>query len=289
MAILNPSIGNLETHGVEPNAAPHLPRSTAEVSQVLPAQLYGQLAQLPIENIIPTQHADVYFVRIEKNQSQRSSFRFQVHSKHQSKPEVDIAIDTPCLPGDHNQINIASASLAALHAGLAPSLVAKQWNASSSVYEHLAHRLEDVCKGVTLKSSDNVSKDVRVINDSKATNVESTIVAVKSFDHSIRLLLGGEPKGDLYSDLLPFIGTHICKIYPFGKASSLICEQLSSRNENLALSSPRMIDAAQMALDDAKNGDVILLSPACASFDEFKNFEHRGEVFKAWANGRKAH
>lgn len=290
IAILNPSPESFGAKDIEHDTMANAQlRSFGEDNQVLPLQLYGQLAQLPIEKIIQTHCADINFVRIEKRSDGQNTLRFQVLSNNRSKSEVDIAIDTPCLPGEHNQLNIASASLAALHAGLAPSLVAKQWNASSSVYHHLAHRLEDVCKGDALKSSDDVSKDVRVINDSKATNVESTIVAVKSFAHSIRLLLGGEPKGDLYSDLLPFIGTHICKIYPFGKASTLICEQLASRNEYLAPSSGRMTDAAQMALDDAQAGDVILLSPACASFDEFKNFEHRGDVFKAWANGRKAH
>jgi UDP-N-acetylmuramoylalanine--D-glutamate ligase len=196
--------------------------------------------------------------------------------------EDHFTIEKSCLDGHHNQVNIAAASVSARHSGIAEQIIRAQWNAKSSAYIHLPHRLEDVCKGAVLQASQGERKQVRAINDSKATNVESTIVALKSFNTPVRLLLGGEPKGDLYSDILPFVGKNVCMVYPFGKAAPLICEQLKKAAQYLAEPSSKMTDAAEKALDDALNGDIILLSPACASFDEFRNFEHRGDVFKDW-------
>jgi UDP-N-acetylmuramoylalanine--D-glutamate ligase len=142
--------------------------------------------------------------------------------------------------------------------------------------------LEDITRGHQLVSASGQKKSVRAINDSKATNVESTLVAVQSFSHSIRLLLGGEPKGDFYGELLPYVGKNICKIYPFGRAATLICQQLSGIGDRLAAPSAKMLDAAQLALEESEQNDILLLSPACASFDEFKNFEHRGDSFRHW-------
>jgi translation initiation factor 2 gamma subunit (eIF-2gamma) len=72
-------------------------------------------------------------------------------------------------------------------------------------------------------------------------------------------------------------------IYPFGKASNIIQEHLKNYKNKIAESSPNMLAAANLALNDATDNEIILLSPACSSFDEFKNFEHRGDVFREWA------
>jgi UDP-N-acetylmuramoylalanine--D-glutamate ligase len=162
------------------------------------------------------------------------------------------------------------------------NIIRAQWNSATTVYKHLSHRLEDVSRGRLLVSAGGNKKSLRAINDSKATNVESTLVAVQSFSHSIRLLLGGEPKGDFYGELLPYVGKNICKIYPFGRAAPLICQQLSGIGDRLAPPSAKMLDAARLALEESEQDDVLLLSPACASFDEFKNFEHRGDAFRHW-------
>ncbi|MEY4065598.1 MAG: hypothetical protein RIR26_1806, partial [Pseudomonadota bacterium] len=192
-------------------------------------------------------------------------------------------IPQPVLPGDHNQLNIVAASLPALLQGIHPNVIRSQWNLRTSGYEHLPHRLEIVGRNQKFLPSKGIPVEVLIVNDSKATNVESTLVAVKSFDGRVRLLLGGEPKGDSYTVLAHHLKSQIVKIYPFGKAAPLICEQLATAADQLAPASKTMTEAAQLALDESLDGDVVLLSPACASFDEFKNFEHRGDVFRQWA------
>lgn len=246
----------------------------------LPVPTYGTLSSLPLEVLVDAEKiTHLWFAKFDSN---GSSVQLQTASANRNRTNIELKVDEPCLPGDHNQINIGVVSLAALHDGLHPNIIRAQWNQKTSAYQHLPHRLEAVARNSSFVTSQGKSRNVRVINDSKATNVESTLVAVKSFSAPIRLLLGGEPKGDFYGDLIPFLGKTICKVYPFGKAASLISQQLAGNKEFLAEPSLKMIDAAQKALDQSSDGDVLLLSPACASFDEFKNFEHRGDAFKHW-------
>ncbi len=144
----------------------------------------------------------------------------------------------------------------------------------STTYQHLEHRLEIV--------ENNFSKkhNIFFINDSKATNIESTLVAIQSFPKNILLLLGGDPKGESFLPLAKYLGHNIKKIYPFGKASQNIIQDLDQKSVYLNHSSQKMFQAFEKAVQDAENGDIVLLSPACASFDEFQNFEHRGKEFK---------
>ncbi|MEY3900918.1 MAG: hypothetical protein RL189_224 [Pseudomonadota bacterium] len=246
----------------------------------LPIPTYGLTATLPLEAQIDPDK--LTYVWIEKSSADETSVTLVAQNSQTGSRNLAIEIKEPCLPGAHNQINIAAASLAAMHDGMHANIVRAQWNAASTVYRHLPHRLEDITRGHQLVSASGQKKSVRAINDSKATNVESTLVAVQSFSHSIRLLLGGEPKGDFYGELLPYVGKNICKIYPFGRAATLICQQLSGIGDRLAAPSAKMLDAAQLALEESEQNDILLLSPACASFDEFKNFEHRGDSFRHW-------
>jgi UDP-N-acetylmuramoylalanine--D-glutamate ligase len=261
-----------------------IPSCPPELYRALPQSSYGKLTDLPL--IRTLEPSGLSFIELSTGSAGAESVSFLHRSVDVRSSETELSIAKSCLDGFHNQLNIAAASAAAAHLGIDEKVILKQWNAQTSAYQHLPHRLEDICKGALLQSSDGQTKRIRAINDSKATNVESTIVAVKSFSCSIRLLLGGEPKGDLYSELIPFIGKNICRIYPFGKAAPLICSQLAGENRFLASPSPTMTDAAQKALEDSQDGDIILLSPACASFDEFRNFEHRGDVFRQWVTGR---
>jgi len=246
----------------------------------LPKPTYGQLNDWPFENIQSDKSLSVAW--IEQNAASGSRLQFNVQATKRNGINISLQIAEPCLPGPHNQINIAVANLAAIFAGVPQQVIERQWESATSEYRHIAHRLEEVFPTSLSQAAPNVKRKLRFINDSKATNVESTRVAVRSFSSSLRLLLGGEPKGDLYSDLSEFLGKNIVKIYPFGKAAKRICEQLGHLNQFLSKEHPKMLDAAQQALEDACDGDIILLSPGCASFDEFNNFEHRGDVFKEW-------
>jgi UDP-N-acetylmuramoylalanine--D-glutamate ligase len=99
----------------------------------------------------------------------------------------------------------------------------------------------------------------------------------------IRLLLGGEPKGDSYLSIINYFNKNLLKLYPFGKAGKLIENELFESNKFIARTSLDLISAANLALDDSNENEIILLSPGCSSFDEFQNFEHRGDVFRKWA------
>jgi UDP-N-acetylmuramoylalanine--D-glutamate ligase len=248
--------------------------------RTLPVPSYGGLSSLAFEMLSDSQFTHVWLSKLGTDED---SFRVNFAGRGPQENSLTLEISKPVLPGDHNQLNILAASLPAIHDGLHPNIVRAQWNQKSSVYQHLAHRLEEIGKGQSFRTSASKEISVRMINDSKATNVESTIVAIRSFKHGLRLLIGGEPKGDFYGEIIPYVGKNITKIYPFGKAAPLICQQLSGVADYVALPSDQMIRAAQSALDDARDGEIILLSPACASFDEFKNFEHRGDSFRHWA------
>ncbi|MBM3382048.1 MAG: UDP-N-acetylmuramoyl-L-alanine--D-glutamate ligase [Betaproteobacteria bacterium] len=248
--------------------------------QSLPQASYGALASLALPVLSEHKMAHVWCTRGDDDEG---SFEVHILSGEGVLKDITFNINEPVLPGDHNQLNILAASLAALHLGMHPNIIRAQWQSKTSVYRHLAHRLEDVAKHQTLRASSGRSVHARIVNDSKATNVESMLVAVRSFPQGLRLLLGGEPKGDSYAVLAPFIGSNVIKVYPFGKAAPLICQQLAGLGDAIAKPSRSMLDAAQLALDECSDGDVVLLSPACASFDEFKNFEHRGDSFRNWA------
>ncbi|NBW82702.1 hypothetical protein EBR21_13200, partial [bacterium] len=263
----------------------NLQLSTSDVLTKLPIQTYGALANLDFDTLADS--ADIVHIWMERLAGKSTGHKLHIASVDPKGTNIEIEVQQPCLSGDHNQFNIAAASVAALLDGMHPNIIRAQWNNNTTAYEHLSHRLEDVNLHFPLIDSKGVQKNVRAINDSKATNVESTLVAVKSFSHSIRLLLGGEPKGDYYGQLAPFLGKNICRVYPFGKAAPLIRQHLSGFEQFVAPSSPKLADAAQLALDESTDGDIVLLSPACASFDEFKNFEHRGDAFRHWVHQQK--
>jgi UDP-N-acetylmuramoylalanine--D-glutamate ligase len=188
------------------------------------------------------------------------------------------------LLGRHNILNILAASLIAARLGVSDDIILSQWEMASSFYKHLPHRLEKIASGPSIFVDHFLKeKKILIVNDSKATNMESTRVAVESFRQPVRLLLGGEPKGDSSFILQKFLNLHLVKIYPFGKAADKIQEDFKNFRNCISDSAQNMLAAANKALNESHENDVILLSPGCSSFDEFKNFEHRGDVFRKWA------
>jgi UDP-N-acetylmuramoylalanine--D-glutamate ligase len=168
------------------------------------------------------------------------------------------------LLGEHNLLNI----LAALNATSDLDIPTDHVRQVLRQFTGIEHRLEFVVK----------IDDVAYYNDSKATNVDSVKYALKSFSQPIIIILGGRDKDSDFSRLLPFLRKNTKKAILIGEAATKIQQVI--KNDIAHIFAESMPDAVLKARRLAQPGDVVLLSPACASFDMFENFEHRGKVFK---------
>lgn len=171
--------------------------------------------------------------------------------------------DWPSLQGPHNLQNIAVA------VGLveALGLTEAQWRPAMRSFKGLAHRMEVVAE----------RNGVLFVNDSKATNAASTAPALAAYPR-VHWIVGGLAKSDNLDECIPNFG-HVVKAYTIGEAGPLFTKLLSPY---MPVESSEMMGAAvHSAAAQAQAGDVIMLSPACASFDQFKDFEARGDAFKA--------
>ena len=139
-------------------------------------------------------------------------------------------------------------------------------------FKAVEHRLEFVA---TIRGVD-------YYNDSKATNVDATIKALESFPGNIHLILGGKDKGSDYSVLNDLLRQRVKRVYTIGAAAAKIESQIvSSKGVGPEIVRAETLDnAVRRANAVAQPGDVVVLAPACASFDQFRNYEHRGQVFK---------
>lgn len=167
------------------------------------------------------------------------------------------------LKGAHNLENVLAAVCAGALMGCAPE------NIRQAVHDFKAveHRLEFVA---TIRGVD-------YYNDSKATNVDATIKALESFPANIHLILGGKDKGSDYSVLNDLLRQRVKRVYTIGAAAAKIESQIKAAE---VVHSETLENALRKANAVAEAGDVVLLAPACASFDQYKNYEHRGQVFK---------
>ncbi|CUT04785.1 glutamate ligase domain-containing protein, partial [Candidatus Kryptobacter tengchongensis] len=123
---------------------------------------------------------------------------------------------------------------------------------------------------------------VKFINDSKATNVNSLWYALESFDEPIILIAGGRDKGNDYSKVYDLVKRKVKLIIAIGESREKIYNEFKNLTKVVKVDS--MDEAVKKAYEEANPGDVVLLSPACASFDMFRDYEHRGEVFKKLVN-----
>jgi UDP-N-acetylmuramoylalanine--D-glutamate ligase len=123
---------------------------------------------------------------------------------------------------------------------------------------------------------------VEYYNDSKATNVDATIKALESFPTNVHLILGGKDKDSDYSQLNDLLRQRVKRVYTIGSAAGKIESQIiSPKNGGPEIVHAETLEnAVKRAAEVAKPGDIVLLAPACASFDQFRNYEHRGHVFK---------
>ena len=176
------------------------------------------------------------------------------------------------IPGDHNVENALAAALLARHGGASLDAI----RSGLRTYAGLAHRMA-LC---------GEKNSVRCFNDSKGTNVDATLIAIRALPGPLLLLLGGTDKGASYAPLRDALQGKLHKLIFLGEAIPELERDLG----DLPHESIRAFDeAVGAALRLARPGDQVLLSPACASFDQFKNFEERGRRFEAlvgeWANG----
>ena len=168
------------------------------------------------------------------------------------------------LKGGHNLENVLAGVCIGVLAGCEPA----QIRHAIQHFKAVEHRLEFVAR----------IAGVDFYNDSKATNVDATIKALESFPANIHLILGGKDKGSDYTLLNDLLRQRVKRVYTIGAAAAKIESQIQGTVE--VDRAETLENAIRRAGDLATSGDVVLLAPACASFDQFQSFEHRGRVFK---------
>ena len=183
---------------------------------------------------------------------------------HQQE-EVLMEAHKLALRGRHNLHNSLAAAIAARVMEVRSEVVRE----SLSSFEGVPHRLEFV------REIDGV----RYINDSKATNVNAVWYALESFSERIVLIAGGRDKGNDYSSLKPLVRRKVRAVVALGESAGKVMDELGSLAEE-GTTAASIEEAIRYAHFFAERGDVVLLSPACSSFDMFDNYEHRGDVFK---------
>jgi UDP-N-acetylmuramoylalanine--D-glutamate ligase len=175
-----------------------------------------------------------------------------------------FAISNPRVRGEHNRENLAAAVLAASASGVAPDEIER----GILAYPGIAHRLESV----------GSVGGVLYVNDSKGTNVDATVKALGSFDTPILLIAGGLDKGTGYGPMVEAARGRVRALFTIGQAAPLIERALGPVVDEV-VSSGTLDQAVRDAAARARPEEVVLLSPACASFDQFNNFEQRGRAF----------
>jgi UDP-N-acetylmuramoylalanine--D-glutamate ligase len=187
----------------------------------------------------------------------------EMHLKWE-KEEMNMSVEDFALKGKHNQYNTMAAGLSAVVMGIRKEKIRD----SIQTFESLDHRMSTVA----------TIKGVEFINDSKATNVNSTWYALESMTKPVILILGGVDKGNDYSFIKDLVKEKVKAIVCMGVDNRKIHEAFGNEVE-LIVNTQSAKDAVQAAFHFADKGDVVLLSPACASFDLFKNYEDRGMQF----------
>jgi UDP-N-acetylmuramoylalanine--D-glutamate ligase len=168
------------------------------------------------------------------------------------------------LRGEHNVENVMAAAAAAFLAGVSPQVIAGAVRSFAAV----EHRLEFVAE----------INGVSYYNDSKATNVDAALKALDAFPGNLLVILGGKDKGGDFTLLRDLLRKHAKRVLLIGAATDKIVSQIEGA---VPIESVGTMDrAVSLAAELAQPGDTVLLAPACASFDQFQNYEHRGRVFK---------
>jgi UDP-N-acetylmuramoylalanine--D-glutamate ligase len=181
-----------------------------------------------------------------------------------------LRTDELSLRGPHNRLNAMAAAAVSLARGVDPEAVRE----ALRTFPGVPHRLEEVAE----------RDGVLYVNDSKATNVASTLAALQSFDAPVHLILGGRGKQASFAPLREPVARRAAAVYLIGEAAGAIAADLEGAGPPV----PRCGDleaAVAAAREAARPGEVVLLSPACASYDQYPDFEARGEHFRELVKG----
>jgi UDP-N-acetylmuramoylalanine--D-glutamate ligase len=175
-----------------------------------------------------------------------------------------LQVSEMAMPGLHNVANGLAAHALASAIGLTAEPLAR----ALREFKGLAHRVQPVAE----------ARGVRFYDDSKGTNVGASVAALEGFDVPVVLIAGGDGKGQDFAPLAPVVKSHARAVVLIGRDARAIAAALAHTGVPVQLAQS-MEEAVQVAFALAQHGDAVLLSPACASFDMFRNYGHRGEVF----------
>jgi UDP-N-acetylmuramoylalanine--D-glutamate ligase len=218
--------------------------------------------------------ARVYFFSVEHSVLQGAWVEdgFLVYRAGSDQPiEKIMPLSGVPLKGAHNVENVLAAVCASRQAG-APAEAVRE---AIEKFQAVEHRLEFVAK----------INGVDFYNDSKATNVDATAKAVAAFSSGIHLILGGKDKNSDYTQLAQLLRQRVRAVYTIGSAAAKIESEL--RGVVSILSCETLDHAVSAAASAAQPGEVVLLAPACSSFDQFENYEQRGRMFKELVSERR--
>ncbi len=188
----------------------------------------------------------------------------QIVVRTEGNEEAILLRDEVPLRGEHNLENVLAACIAARLAGAGPAAIAE----GVKTFPGVEHRIEFVAE----------INGVKFYNDSKATNVDAALKAIEAFPSPLIVILGGKDKGSPYTPLVEPLRRQARLVLLIGAASEKIASELSGAFPIIRAGT--MDRAVEIAFERAQPGDTVLLAPACSSFDQFENFEHRGRVFK---------
>jgi UDP-N-acetylmuramoylalanine--D-glutamate ligase len=221
-----------------------------------------------IDSLTPHKSKDIYFSLASEQENGCRVSGNNIYYKENGLLKFECTLDDINLKGEHNYANAMAVIAAAKLFGCDNDKIKE----ALKTFQGVEHRLEFVRR----------IAGVEYINDSKATNIDSVWYALRSFDRPLFLILGGLDKGNDYNQIKDLVVEKAKKIYAIGSSASKVFNFFHALVKVEVKES--LEEVVKAVNKEAREGDIVLLSPACASFDMFDSYEHRGKVFKEAVN-----